>query len=200
MSPFSRSDSKRPEQAPETFAAILDRHGARVHRMARRHVQNESEAEDLTQEIFIDLYRGLAGFRGDCQMTTWVYRIALNHCLRRREKLRKRADINGESYDEELHTVADSRHDPARNLAQSELSEEVHCALDGLSPLHREVVVLHEMHGLTYSQCAAVLDVPIGTVKSRLSNAFRALRQSLRGYVLQGHDSKTEPTTLGETI
>jgi hypothetical protein len=60
----------------------------------------------------------------------------------------------------------------------------VHGALDALSPLHRDIVILHELHGLTYEECARVLDVPLGTVKSRLSNAFRRLRVALQSYVL----------------
>lgn len=68
----------------EAFATFLDLYGERVHRLARRYARSESCAEDLTQEIFLDLYRCIAGFRGDSQLGTWVYRVALNHCLRYR--------------------------------------------------------------------------------------------------------------------
>jgi len=194
MSQTSRSDDS------SNFAAFLDEHGARVHRLARRYARGEADAEDLTQEIFLDLFRALPTFRGESQMATWVYRVAINHCLRHREK-----NCNqNESFDEERHETPDTRHDPARRMAQTELGDQVQTALSDLSELHRDVVVLHELHGLTYRQCATVLGVPVGTVKSRLSNAFRALRKSLGLYVLgENHVSLLEtvahPEALGET-
>ena len=66
-----------------------------------------------------------------------------------------------------------------------ELSSEIERALDRLSPLHRDVIILHELHGLTYGECAEALGVPVGTVKSRLSNAFTRLRELLGGYVCE---------------
>ena len=73
---------------------------------------------------------------------------------------------------------------PAQCAEQNELKERIETALSQLSEDHRQVVILHEMHGLTYSECAEALGVPVGTVKSRLFNAFRRLRSSLGGYVL----------------
>jgi RNA polymerase sigma-70 factor (ECF subfamily) len=89
----------------------------------------------------------------------------------------------------------DSGNDPARQADRQELSGQVQIALEALSPLHRDVVVLHELQGLTYKECAAVLEVPVGTVKSRLSNAFRALRGSLGIYVL-GEDTGEHTPSL----
>lgn len=172
----------------DAYAAFLDDYGPRVVRLARRYAQSEADAEDLTQEIFLDLYRSIGGFRGHSQLSTWVYRVALNHCLRHREKWR-----GVDSYDEEQHQGTDKTADPARHAARRELSGQVHEALDNLSEMHRTVVVLHELHGLTYNECAAVLEVPVGTVKSRLSNAFRALRGSLGLYVL---GEETGTTTI----
>ena len=164
----------------EAFATFLDGFGPCVARLARRYARDEADTEDLTQEIFLDLYRCMSSFRGESQLSTWVYRLALNHCLRHREKWRG----STESYDEDLHESPDKSADPAQQAARRELSGQVHQALDGLNELHRTVVVLHELHGLTYKECATILDVPVGTVKSRLSNAFRTLRGSLGLYVL----------------
>ena len=162
------------------FAAFVDAHGPRLHRLVRRYAACETDAEDLTQEIFVDLYRSMASFRGDSTLSTWVWRVALNHC--RRHAGRTRAVTV--PYDETLGEREAEEHDPARHAARRELSEQVHAALDGLSPEQRDVVILHEMQELTYRECAAVLQVPEGTVKSRLSYAFRRLRGTLSGYVL----------------
>jgi RNA polymerase sigma-70 factor (ECF subfamily) len=171
----------------EAFEAFLDLYGPRVHRLARRYASGETDAEDLTQEIFLDLYRSIGGFRGEATLATWVYRVAVNHCLRHRERLvREGKHVDSGSHGEiegDSGEIADAGSDPARRAAQSELKSEVQGALGDLSPLHRDVVILHELHGLTYRECAVILDVPIGTVKSRLSHAFRHLRDRLGAYV-----------------
>jgi RNA polymerase sigma-70 factor (ECF subfamily) len=170
------------------FEEFLDAYGGRVHRLVRRYVSNESDAEDITQEVFLDLYRGVKNFRGDAALSTWIYRVTVNHCF----KHRQRAKPPGVPLDEALSREEDWRADPLRAAGKSELRDQVNSAIGTLSPLHRDVVILHELHGLTYQECASILDVPVGTVKSRLSNAFRRLRESLGGYVL-GQQAGTAP-------
>lgn len=178
-----QSDKRTAQQIAagnrDAFAAFVDTHGPRLLRLARRYAACEADAEDLTQEIFVALYRGMANFRGDSTLSTWAYQVALNHC---RKHLARKPTAT--------LTLDDSRdvpegvlHDPAHRAAVGELSSQVHLALDGLTPEHRDVVILHELHEFTYAECAAVLKVPIGTVKSRLSYAFRRLRGSLDAYV-----------------
>ena len=96
------------------------------------------------------------------------------------------------------HDVADSdwRTDPEQSAAKSELGRQVYAELERLQPLHRDVVVLHELHGLTYDECARALDVPVGTVKSRLSNAFKKMRGGLQGYVM----GESAPARAGEAV
>ena len=160
---------------------LVDSYGPRVHRLVRRYVENPSDAEDLTQEIFIDLYRCIGKFRGESALMTWIYRIAVNHCLRFRERMKP----DSLPFDDRImESDNDWRVNPERSAVKSETSSTVQAAVANLSPLHRDVVILHELHGLTYQECAAALHVPVGTVKSRLSNAFRRLRGSLSGYVL----------------
>ena len=175
------------------FEEFVDSYGARVHSLVRRNVDNSADAEDVTQEIFVDLYRSIGSFRGEAALGTWIYRIAMNHCL----KHRQRNKPNCVPYDEALSAEEDWRVDPMRSATRQELTDQVRVALDGLSPLHRDVVILHELHGLTYQECAVVLEVPVGTVKSRLSNAFRRLRESLGGYVL-GSGVAVSSEALGE--
>jgi RNA polymerase sigma-70 factor (ECF subfamily) len=121
----------------------------------------------------------IATFRGESTLKTWATRIALNHCIKHRERRPEQP--------ESLQVIAelhDSAAGPAKLAEHSELCEHLDGALGKLSEDHRLVVLLHEIQGLTYSECAGVLGIPIGTVKSRLSNAFRRLRTSLGGYVL----------------
>lgn len=176
------------------FEEFTDSYGARVHRLVRRYVANPTDAEDVTQEIFCDLYRSIGSFRGDAALATWVYRVTVNRCLRHCQ----RAKPDSLPYDTQQEQAADDwRADPAQSAAKRELSDRVQGALQDLSPQQKDVVVLHELHGLTYQECASVLEVPVGTVKSRLSNAFRRLRVSLGGYVL-GEGCALSPDAIKE--
>jgi RNA polymerase sigma-70 factor (ECF subfamily) len=162
------------------FEEFVDSYGARVVRLVRRYVENPADVEDLTQEVFCDIHRSIGGFRGECALSTWVYRVAVNRCLRHCQRARP----NSLPYDQQEEEADDDwRADPAKAAVKGELADRVQDALQRLSPLHYDVVVLCEMHGLTYQECAAVLEIPVGTVKSRLFHAFRRLRQSLGGYV-----------------
>ena len=173
---------------PAAFAEFLDLYGERVQRLARRYTQSPADAEDLTQEIFLDLFHCAASFRGESSLGTWVYRVAINHCLRFREKSGRLPDQLPAEYE-----CADpqSASGPEQSAVRRELSGQVERALGRLSPLHRDVVILHELHQLTYQECASVLQIPVGTVKSRLSNAFAALRTTLGPYVLGEQFSST---------
>lgn len=162
------------------YEEFVDSFGPRVHRLVTRHVANAADADDVTQEIFIDIYRGIGGFRGDSALMTWVYRIAVNHCAR--HAMRRKTD-SVPYEDEALGRLPDWRPGPAESAARSELKAQVRGSLDTLTQEHRTVVILHELHGLTYAECAELLSVPVGTVKSRLSNAFRRMRVNLNGYV-----------------
>lgn len=186
---------KRLQQGDRrAFEEFVDSYGARVHRLVRRYVENPTDAEDLTQEIFVDVYRSIGKFRGESQLSTWVYRLAVNRCLRHCQRVKP----TGEIYEEQTaEAEADWRSDPAQSAAKQELSDQVQCALKQLSPLHQDVVILCEMHGLTYQECASVLEIPVGTVKSRLSNAFRRLRESLGGYVF-GESGALVSSPVGE--
>jgi RNA polymerase sigma-70 factor (ECF subfamily) len=164
------------------FEKLLDAYETRVYRLALRFTNSVPDAEDVTQEIFVAVYNGLGRFRGGSSLGTWIYRIAMNQCL----EYRRRRKLDCLPFDEDLALVSkDWRDDPFQTADRNELSHRVEAALNCLSPLHRDVIVLHELQGMTYQEVAAALDVPVGTVKSRLSNAFRRLRDLLGGYVFE---------------
>ena len=164
----------------QAFAQLLDRYEARIYRLALRFTGSAMDAEDVTQEIFLGIYKSIGNFRGGAALGTWIYRVAMNHCL----EFRRRRKLDCVPYNEELALAShDWREDPEQSAGKTELSARVESALQHLSPQHRDVIVLHELQGLTYQEVASALNVPVGTVKSRLSNAFRRLRDLLGGYV-----------------
>ncbi|GDX40209.1 RNA polymerase sigma factor [Armatimonadota bacterium] len=165
------------------FGEILDAHEAPVYRLALRYTDGVSDAEDLTQDIFLAVYASLPKFQGRSAFGTWVYRIALNHCL---EFQRKRRFVSVPIEENLMLRNDDRQADPLEFTHQKQIARQVEEALNSLSPLHRDVVVLHELQGLTYQEVADALDVPVGTVKSRLSNAFRRLRDRLAGSMCEG--------------
>lgn len=176
---------------------FIDSYGSRIHALAKQYTPNGSDADDLAQEIFIDIFRCIGGFQGKSRLSTWMYRVSINHCLRYREKNSQQSV----PYDDALVTAGDEagkqriqgnpyadNWNPESVAERDELKDKVHTAINKLSDEHRDVVILHELHGLTYQECADALGIPVGTVKSRLSNAFKKLRTSLHGYVV-GEDS-----------
>lgn len=160
------------------YGWLLDTFGGRVHGLARRYTRSEADAEDLTQEIFLALHASLPKFRGEAALSTFIYRVAMNHCLKHRARQRPESV----PYDD-LPLASPEQQRPDRVAAHGELASTIEAALATLSLDHRDVVVLHELHGLTYAECATILGVPVGTVKSRLFNAFKRLRGQLEGYV-----------------
>ena len=165
------------------FEELLDAYETRVYRLALRFTGSVPEAEDVTQDVFLGVYKNIGSFKGNSALGTWIYRIAMNHCL----EFRRKRKLETLPYEEERMLVSqDWRDDPLECADRHELSTRVEAALSRLSPLHRDVIVLHELQGLTYQEVAATLDVPVGTVKSRLSNAFRRLRDLLGAYVHEG--------------
>ena len=165
----------------EAFEKLLDLHEDRVFNLVHRMV-GEADADDVAQDALVEICKSVAGFRGDSSLATWVHRVAANVCLEHRRK-RKVLFV---PLEEHAECEADPQADPSSRLEASEVKGNVDAALGKLSEAHRDVVILHELHGMTYSECAKALGCPVGTVKSRLSNAFGKLRELLRGCAAEG--------------
>jgi RNA polymerase sigma-70 factor (ECF subfamily) len=159
------------------FADLVRRHQDRVYGMAFRATGKPEDAEDLAQEVFLSVFRGLEGFKGDAQFTTWLYRIAWNRCadwLRRNRKPgRRTAQL------EEANDLADGRADPAAEVLGEDDRRRLRRALDGLDDLYRSVVELACIQGLSYAEVGAALGLPVKTVETRLYRARRLLRELL---------------------
>jgi RNA polymerase sigma-70 factor (ECF subfamily) len=160
----------------EAMARIVDRHYDAVYRFCARRVGPEL-AQDAAQETFLSAQKRLKSFGGNAALSTWLFGIAHNHCrnlARRRNKVIA-ADVPFRERDADRSPGAD---DPERAIVDREA---LRAALADLSQDHRDVVILHEVEGMTYQEAAQVLGVPEGTVKSRLHHAFLHLRRALSG-------------------
>ncbi len=163
---------------------LVSLHQRMVYSLAIHLLGDHDEALDLSQEVFLRVFRTLAGFRGQSALRTWIYRIAINQIRNRQRwwRRRHRADqVPLERYGDWQRKMCDrdSGDSPHRALATKELAERLWAALEGLPFEQRTAIVLREIDGLSYEEIAFSLGVAIGTVKSRLTRARQALRTQL---------------------
>mgnify|MGYP004512873895 CR=1 FL=1 len=168
----------------DAFAQLVAANQSLVYNLAYRMTANPDDAADLTQEAFLNAWRGLARFNGQSAFSTWLYRLTANACIDflRREKRRSGLSMTLADDEEEDRQVQipDERWSPERGLERRELQRAVQQGLSALSPDHRQVLLLREIEGLTYQEIAQCLDLEEGTVKSRLARARLSLRDFLK--------------------
>jgi RNA polymerase sigma-70 factor (ECF subfamily) len=164
----------------EAFAILLERHQKSIFNLLYRMLGDYDDAAEVSQEAFLSAYRSIKSFRGDASFSTWLYRIAVNHANTRRKAtaaLQQRV-----ARLEALEPSGDGVADPAEALEQKELRERVQAALSGLDAEDATIILLRDLQDVPYEAVADILEVPIGTVKSRLHRARRALKARLAPY------------------
>jgi len=166
------------------FAELVADHQRMVVQLALNLLGDRDEALDLSQEVFLRVFRTIQRFRGQSSLKTWIYRIAINQARNRHRFWRRRHRADQVSLDAHVAThgeflsASDSR--PDRLFAQKELAARLENALESLPFDQRTAIVLREVDGLSYDEIAYSLGVAVGTVKSRLTRARQTLRATLR--------------------
>ena len=164
----------------DAFETLVRRHEKTIFNLVYRMLGDTEEAAEVSQEVFLSAFRAAGQFRGDANFSTWLYRIAINHASTRRKTLnsRQRKVVPIES--------ADSLHDPEPGpleiLEKEEIREKVQFALNQLEPDDAAVILLRDLQDVSYNEVAQVLEIPVGTVKSRLHRARQALKSRLQSY------------------
>jgi RNA polymerase sigma-70 factor, ECF subfamily len=165
-------------------AELVAEHHRMVIQLAVNLLGDREEALDLSQEVFLKVFRTIHRFRGQSSLRTWIYRIAVNQARNRHRFWRRRRRADQISLDLHLATHGDfisaGEATPDRLLAQKELATRLQQALDSLPFDQRTAIVLREIDGLSYDEIAYSLGIAVGTVKSRLTRARQALRLELR--------------------
>jgi RNA polymerase sigma-70 factor (ECF subfamily) len=166
------------------FAELVSEHQRMVVQLAVNLLGDRDEALDLSQDVFLRVFRTIARFRGQSTLRTWIYRIAVNQARNRHRFWRRRHRADQVSLDVHVATHGEFRSGaeagPDRVFAQKELAKRLQSALDGLPFDQRTAIVLREVDGLSYEEIAYSLGVAVGTVKSRLTRARQTLRLELR--------------------
>lgn len=167
----------------DAFEAIVRAYEARVYHFVLKLVRNPEDALDLSQEVFLRVHRSLSLFRGQSEFSTWVFAIANNLCIdfARKQKRRGRLKLVSITDEEEqVRDLPDARYDPVETYERRALVEALDCALDEITPDLREIFLLREVSGLSYAEISELLDVELGTVKSRLARARATLAEKMR--------------------
>ena|SRR5215217_8109898 len=162
----------------EAFEEIYQRHHKRVYSICFRMLQNASDAEDLTQQVFVQLFRKLHTFRGESSFTTWLHRLTVNQVLMH---FRRRA-VKTEKTTEDGSTpirIVSGTENPSRMALLDRIA--LNQAIGQLPPGYRMVFILHDVEGFEHDQIGKMLGCAVGTSKSQLHKARQRLRQLLTG-------------------
>ncbi len=162
------------------FEELVLRYEKRVYAVALRSTGSPEDAADITQEVFLRAWRSISSFRGDSGFSTWLFRITMNLCVDHARHKQAQPQTQPLVHDDETERpVPDAAPTPEERLENSELGRELSAALAEVSEEHRQIVLLRDVSGLSYTEIADILKISEGTVKSRLSRARLALRAVL---------------------
>jgi RNA polymerase sigma-70 factor, ECF subfamily len=173
----------------EAFGKIVDAYQNRLFGFVRRMVKDPEEANDIAQEAFVRAFQGIGRFDGRSSIRTWLFRIAYNLCIDRRRRagrLPGESSLDSAFEDDEPIEVPEVRWDPERIILGDELRSVLEAAIATMSDKLRSVLLLHDQQDLAYEDIAKVLDLPIGTVKSRLFLARAHLQNAVGAYLRGG--------------
>ena len=193
----------------QAFYQLIALYNQPIYSLIARSLQNPADASDVTQEVFIKVFRNIRGFHGESSLRTWLYRIAVHEASNqrrwwtrhRRQEITIETAVSGE-YDAEgetlsvAATLADQDVSPFEKAAQQQLRERVEAALREVPEAFRTVVVLREIEGFTYEEIAEILQTNLGTVKSRLTRGRAALRTLLAQTERESGSAQTTSMSL----
>jgi RNA polymerase sigma-70 factor (ECF subfamily) len=189
----------------EAYEELIRRYQQPVYSLVYRLVEDPSDASDIVQEVFLKIFRSINRFRGESSLKTWIYRIAVNeaHNHRRWFCRHRRREIGMENEDSSgTHSIGNTLPDPGRSPFEIALEGETmalfETALAGIRPVFREAVVLRDVEDLSYEEIAEILQVSLGTVKSRILRGREALRQELTKRLDRGRLLGWTPSRVGQ--
>ena len=175
---------------PAAFEKLVNERSGEIYGLLYRLTENTEEARDLTQETFLRAFQSIGQFRGESDLRTWIYRIAINQARNRWRWWRRRhrdatvsidaADANGNATLINKLSSGNSSN-PEHGALAHERERALRKALSGLRRVYREAVVLRDIEGFAYEEIAVALDISVGTVKSRLARGRQELRRKLEG-------------------
>lgn len=173
------SEFQQGAEAP--FITLYERYKIAIYRFIYRKISHQARAEELTQEVFLALIRYRKEWRNQSSFKTYLYRIAFNCCASEARRAEHKVMVAGdeEKHSEMVRTVKSSDPSPATEVEQQETGKHIRDALRRLEPEYRDVLIMREYEGLSYEEISIVLDIPVGTVKSRIFRGKLELKRLL---------------------
>lgn len=193
MSELERSLLRRLRNRDErAFRELIENHRDRVYNICYRMLGNRHESEDVAQEVFITVFKQIDTFREEAKFSTWLYRVAVNHCKNRIKYLARRFDKARDELDEQgtngTPIGAPLPNAPDRALEGAQMEKLMQDAIAALEEDQRIVVVLRDVEDLSIEEICEITGLPDGTVKSRLHRARLVLRKKLARHVGEQHE------------
>lgn len=168
------------------FEQIVNLYEKKVYNIAFKYCNNVEDAMDISQEVFLRVYRFLPKFNGDSQFSTWIYRITMNVCHDVVGKKTGITEVSLEGKDEDDDDyridVPDETFSPEKLLEKKELQETIRNGIASLDEAYRDAIIMRDVNGLAYEEIAEILQIGVGTVKSRISRGREKLRSFLCQY------------------
>lgn len=179
----------------QAFGLLVSKYQRKLGRLLSRLIRDPAEVEDVTQEAFIKAYRALPSFRGESAFYTWLYRIGVNTAKNYLVSQGRRAPTTTEFDSEEAESFDDGDqlrdiNTPEHLLLSKQIGETVNAAMESLPEELRTAIMLREIDGLSYEEIAAIMECPIGTVRSRIFRAREAVAEKLQPLLDTGPDKR----------
>jgi RNA polymerase sigma-70 factor (ECF subfamily) len=196
------------------FTQLIGQYHQPIYSVIARSLQDPADASDITQEVFIKVFRNIRSFHGEASLRTWIYRIALHEASNQRRwwSRHKRQEITMETpcggHDADCEgeplslgaTLADGHDSPFDHAAHGQTRARVEAALGQVPEVFRTVVILREIEGFTYEEIAEILGVNLGTVKSRLTRGRAALREVLAPRAMSSLNARSAHAVSAEVL
>ena len=171
------------------FEKLIQKYQDKVFNVIFRYIGNYEDSLDLTQQVFINVFRKIDSFKGKCAFSTWLYRIAFNEAvsflrIKRKEKtINIDNDFRGEENQKSQNLIPASKDSPSLKTENSELQNKIYSALSQIDSDSRQILILREVEACTYEEIADIVQLPLGTVRSKLHRARLFLKEKLSDYI-----------------
>lgn len=165
----------------QAFNRLVLLYQTKIFNLCLNYVKAPEEAKDLAQDIFVTAYRALPKLREEKKFGAWLYQIAVNHCRNRYKRLSRRGFFSNRSLDDpDTYLQVTGDESPEKKLEKNDVIQFVRTTIDSLGGAEREILILRDLQELSYDEISIILDIPLGTVKSKLNRARSSLKDRLK--------------------
>ncbi len=168
----------------QAFNQLVHRYQSGIYNLTLNYLKQSEEALDLTQDIFVTAYRSLGSLKDVKKFKPWLYQIAVNQCRNRYRKLKRRGFFSSQSIDDpDCYLQLTAEDNPEENVLKKNLIGIMQSTISAMPHHEKEILLLRDIQGLSYEEVSKTLDLPIGTVKSKLNRARTSLKNRLKKYI-----------------